>query len=78
MIQQTQLHHHFFQDVRHISGYQDIFFPFRHRSTLSSPALPWEEDRPGHSRGSQRHQQSGCHPGSSANSTCLQAADSPD
>lgn len=63
------------QDVHHLPRQQDVLLPHWSKPPLTPLALSWEEDRPGHRRGSPRHQPAGCQPGAPADAARLPAAD---
>lgn len=65
------------QDVHHLPRQQDVLLPHWRKSPLATLALSWEEDRPGHRRGSPKHQPAGRQPGAPADAARLPAADRP-
>lgn len=67
----------FLQNVHLLPRQQDLLLPHWHQPLLTPPAVPWEEDRTGHSRRSPRHQPASRQSGAPADPARLHAKNSP-
>lgn len=67
----------FLQNVHLLPRQQDLLLPHWHQPSLTPLAVPWEEDRTGHSRRSPRHQPASRQSGAPADPARLHAKNSP-